>query len=264
MLSKEMIKGKIIRQFNEKNMGLLDSVGYFKRIENNLIDGMMVNDFFNDLHKGSGNELTQKFRAIHSSSALVVNHFAIFKREIEKLKLLGFDQFIDLKFEEKMPTGLRGTSPNLDVVITNNNYIFGIESKYLEHCQRKKASFSSAYTKEKLPFLRDGWFQLIEKYRNQYSYLDTAQLIKHSIGLLNHKGNRKPGLIYLFWEPENYYEYDLFRTHRTEIELFSQGMKGLGIDFYWLSYLDLWNEWDANVELKGLSKLLRERYLLKI
>ena len=47
--------------------------GSVARIEDNLLPGVEPRHFVEDLARGDGNELESKFRAVHSSAALVVN-----------------------------------------------------------------------------------------------------------------------------------------------------------------------------------------------
>ena len=48
-----------------------------------------------------------------------------------------------------------------------------------------------------------------------YRYLDAAQLVKHSLGLM--RGCPQAMLVYLYWEPRNWREFREFREHREEI-----------------------------------------------
>ncbi|MEH7226504.1 hypothetical protein V7112_22120, partial [Bacillus sp. JJ1566] len=242
----------------------VDSRGYLYNITDNLIQGINLVDFQSDLEQGSGNELDTKFLAIHSSSALVVNHFAYFKKNIESLNLFSFSNFSCLKFEEKLPTGLKGTPPNLDVLIKSQDYLIGVESKFLEFTVKKKVKFSDSYCKENLPFLENHWFDLIRQYQDKSMYLDIAQLIKHSIGLLKIKDAKRPVLIYIFWEPENHNEIALFNTHRDELVRFTRKLSAIGFDFQWYSYRSLWELWDNYNDLRQLSHKLRERYSIKL
>jgi hypothetical protein len=62
----------------------VSSAGYVRDPSENLLE-----DIEADLCQGDGNELEEKFRAAHSSSALAVNNFAPFKRRPGSLKLAG-------------------------------------------------------------------------------------------------------------------------------------------------------------------------------
>ena len=94
-----------------------DHMGYTSSFRDNLVPCVHPDDFEADLRQGDGNELEGKFRAAHSSSALAVNSFGPFRRHIADLSLLGAEPFQYLHFERKCPTGLRGTAPNLDVLL---------------------------------------------------------------------------------------------------------------------------------------------------
>src|SRR6266849_3097759 len=108
----------------------LSPSGYVEAIEDNLVPGVHRRQFETDLGKGNGNELAQKIRAAHSSSALAVNRFAPFKDAPGDLVLGRMSGFQFVEFERKCPTGLRGgTSPNLDLIAEAATSTVEIESK---------------------------------------------------------------------------------------------------------------------------------------
>ncbi|MCK4468477.1 MAG: hypothetical protein KAU60_09010, partial [Desulfobacterales bacterium] len=84
--------------------------GYVCCLENNLLPSIKLPaDVYRELEGGSGNELKEKFKALHSSSALAVNAFAKWKSNTTDLFLCGKNGFKSLTFEKKCPTGLGGT-----------------------------------------------------------------------------------------------------------------------------------------------------------
>ena len=58
-----------------KFTGAKDDKGYAHSSHDNLVPGVRLEQFKDDLLQGSGNELKTKFCAVHSSSALAVNCF---------------------------------------------------------------------------------------------------------------------------------------------------------------------------------------------
>ena len=122
--------------------------------------------------------------------------------------MLGQSGFNCVVLEKKLPTGLRGIPPNLDVFLENRDTCLAIESKLLETLSLKKPNFSPSYSKDSLPHCEPQWWNLIKSASlAAEGYLDTAQLVKHYFGLIYHvKKNRidkKPLLLYLYWKPEN-------------------------------------------------------------
>ncbi len=266
----EHIKREIRKRFEANSEHSLDTDGYVSESEYNLISGIKMEDFQEDFEGGSGNELYKKFRAAHSSSALAVNTFARWRKKPDSLNVFGNTNFNTLKFEEKCSTGLGGTPPNLDILLINDDHIMGIESKFTEYLKLKKPHFSSSYQRNKLPQAEDQWWNLLEKVKDgSPQYLDTAQLIKHYLGLrcLNNKeelANHKITLLYLFWEPENWKNFDVFINHRNEIESFTKQVKGSAVMFIAKSYTDLWKAWDAQKNISDHIVSLRRRYSLYI
>ena len=121
----------------------LDEKGYTDSVSDNLLPSVAVADFEADLRQGSGDELTGKIRAAHSSTALAVNCFAPFRRSPSHLHLCGTEGFTSLHFEKKCPTGLRGTPPNLDVLASRSDRVVAIESKCTEYLSPTAARFQA-------------------------------------------------------------------------------------------------------------------------
>jgi hypothetical protein len=248
---------------------VLGENGYVSEASQNLIEGVHLEDFEGDLRQGDGNELEGKFRAAHSSSALVVNTFAPFKTKPAELPVPGGCGFANLRFERKCPHGLVGRrSPNLDVLGDGPNGVVAVESKCLEPLTPHKAEFAPAYDSEIEPQRRQtAWFRemqrLVENPRS-YHWLDAAQLVKHAFGLAYTFPDRPVTLLYLFWEPSNPDEYPIFSEHRAELARFAASI--IGTDepkFASMSYPELWKLWDSHAEPKWLSVhvgRLRARY----
>ena len=74
--------------FTRSSTGIvLDGRGYTRSFTENLLSCVEVSDFEPDLAQASGDELAGKFRAAHSTSALAVNCFAPFKRNLVDLRV---------------------------------------------------------------------------------------------------------------------------------------------------------------------------------
>ncbi len=76
-------------------------------------------------------------------------------------------------------------------------------------------------------------------------FLNVAQLIKHSIGLLKNKGNNEAILVYIYWQPKRWDKNGAFQKiyeqHNKEIEDFAKRINKF-ITFKHLSYSDLWED----------------------
>ena len=76
--AKEALWGR----YHELNPNIfVDARGYVNDCRENLLQPEWMEFISGDYEKGGGKELEQKFRAVHSSAALVANHFARFKKE---------------------------------------------------------------------------------------------------------------------------------------------------------------------------------------
>ncbi len=240
--------------------------GYFLNNSENLIDGINEDLYQEDLMSGSGNELKSKFNAIFSSSALAVNNFAIVKKHLTDFKFLNYSDFNDARFERQFKTELAGTPPNLDFTIENKETIIAFESKYLETLNKKKAKFADSYNKENLDYLDEYWFNLIEKYKTYNSNLDVAQLIKHSIGLLNHRRKNPQQnviLVYLYWTPDNFSEIPNFIQHQENLDEFKKDLEKIkDFKFISLTYNDFWKLYDDDSIFNEHFDKMRNRYKL--
>jgi hypothetical protein len=163
-----------------------DVAGYASRLEENLIDGVSRTQFEADYLAGAGRELCGKMRAAHSSAALVVNTFAPWRERPARMRIGGISGFDRLRFEAVYPTGLGGTPPHLDLAAEGICTLV-VESKLVEYLTPKAAVFSRAYDALAGSRCGSAWFGLITKLRGNpaaYRYLDVAQLVKHSLGLI--------------------------------------------------------------------------------
>ena len=263
------VKRKLWARFKEISDNQLNEHGYVSTPQENLLPGINLVDFQADFEQGSGNELHNKFLAVHSSSALVANTFAPWKKIPSDLFLCGESQFKEINFEKKCPTGLKGTPPNLDLFVRNENIIIGFESKLSEYLTPKIPKFSESYNRNNLPLIEDKWWEVLEDKRNgTEQYLDVAQLIKHYLGLrnLDDTQNCRKALLYLFWEPVNWKEIDVFVKHRQEIKEFAGQVKDTSIEFVFQSYPELWSEWENQIDLKYRDHLVNlcNRYVMSV
>jgi hypothetical protein len=222
-----------------------------------------------DYEKGGGKELEWKFRAVHSSATLVANHFARFKREPHHLTIIAQSGLDCPSFEKPLPTGLRGIPPNLDLFVENRDCCIAIESKLLETLSLKKPHFSPSYRKDRLPYCEPQWWKFIESAPNAVEgYLDTAQLVKHYLGLIYHlkknKIDKKPILLYLYWNPTNALEIEEYQKHDQEVKEFKDMVTGSSVEFISMSYPELWEVWSKEPSLADHAKKLMERYFVRI
>ena len=249
---------------------ILDAHGYSGAFTDNLVPSVTVGDFASDLAQGAGNELSGKFRAAHSSSALAVNCFGPFKRNLSDLRVCSAESFTSLCFEKRCPTGVHGTPPNLDVLMERAGRVVAIESKCTEYLSPHPGRFSMSYrTRIRDARRRSTWFQEMQRLidaPHAYSCLDAAQLIKHALGLMYCYPDRRVTLVYLYWEPLNAVEPRVFEEHRREIAEFADRITGPGLAFESTTYNDLWSSWDETAPpwLRTHLRDLRARYAVMI
>ena len=228
---------------------LFDSRGYVSEVEANLFQPLS-NPARLAFERGAGSELSGHMRALHSSSALVVNFFDYWteRQETSILSALGVDPDAgySLDFEAQFPTGLGGTPPHVDVAITlADGFVFAIEAKFTEHLKRStrgKSSFTKSYFPESGGLWTDKglpacqalaetlWAEELNGGRQRFEYLDPRQLLKHSLGLVTQLGSRF-NLFYLYYD----WPGKKAEAHRREIGVFNE-LVGEEIRFNALTY----------------------------
>ncbi|MCL1919980.1 MAG: hypothetical protein FWG50_02715 [Kiritimatiellaeota bacterium] len=170
-----------------------------------------------------------------------------------------------------MPTKLGGTPPHLDFYLENADTMIGFESKFTEHFEKNidhaKKNLCKYFMREELDYLPRLFDGLILHYMNcrDKMYLDVAQLIKHSIGLINNKRNKEAILVYIYWEPPNCWRITESQQHRKEIDDFADRIgKFNDITFKHLSYNDFWEEHKNCEWVADHIKRVKERYDFEI
>jgi hypothetical protein len=78
---------------------------------------------------------------------------------------------------------------------------------------------------------------------DKYSYLDVAQLVKHYLGLSRCYHGRQITLLYLFWEPANAVQLEIYALHRQELDQFARTVAGDDVRFVAQSHQELWQYW---------------------
>lgn len=241
--------------------GVVD--GYVAWPVDNLLPGIRMDQFEADLRQGDGNELRMKFCAVHSSSALAVNSFAIFKDRPSDLELLGSVGAFKVEFERKLEV-LRGSrEANVDVWVERTEDVVAVESKCLEYLTPKLAKFSTRYNSA-ISRMEPPWQEIFHEAKaGPPQYLDRAQLIKHYLGLRNYQvqhPSRQVVLLYVFWEPMNAGSIEECRAHDAEIEAFAGRVSASSIRFEWQTYSRLWDDWAKSPALAAHARNLRNRY----
>ena len=265
MLSaKEFIISKQVQWSLNRGIELIGSKGergrktYTLELEQNLFMPMSEETQVS-FSQGNGNEIVgepdspAKMQAVHSSSAIGVNMFGYWE-SIHQVPIIasvcGFckqgDTYSEkIIFEDKYPVkGVNRIPPNIDVVIHNSESSpfkrFAIECKFSEaYGNRRKKGIKPAYLG-----VEELWADIpkLHKLAKKISpdnaktkYLDSAQLIKHILGLKSAFSMTDFKLLYLW--------YDVLgkegAEHRDEIEAFTEITKADGAPFMSLSYQEL-------------------------
>ena len=189
-------------------------------------------------------------KALHSSSALVVNFFDYWtdRPKAPLLSALGIDahDIQSLDFEAQFPTDLRGKPPHLDVAITvGSGAVIGVEGKFTEYLSRStrgKGSFEPSYFQTSeglweakgLPACQT-FAKRLDSQQHQFQHLDPWQLLKHALGLAT-SSSAGFSLWYLYYD----YPGERSEVHRREIQRFADHV-GQEIRFKALTYQEVYH-----------------------
>lgn len=254
------IKSKLQQWAIRNNINLIGSQitkgekNYTKDLHNNLFiypSEITLKDFRN----ADGDELGHgakpgKMQALHSSSALAVNFFEYWKKQNDKelvVKTLRIPSknISDIRFERKFPIfDTNKNPPNIDVVFEyNDQSICAIECKFTEAYSKQKQDhglkikyFQKINLWDNLPNLKD-FAKSISPEDINHKYFHPAQLIKHTLGLLNHFNcdKKKFRLLYIWYDAFGEEGY----THRKELNLFSNIIVKDNIKFQSITWQEL-------------------------
>lgn len=246
-----------------KDAGIsVDPRGYVYELEKNLYRPLSPGAR-ESFEKGDGGETRDqaakpaKMKALHSSSSLAVNVFDYWadRDRVPLANALQLHEPIsDMAFEEKFPTGLPGNAPNLDLVLTlARGHIVGVESKFTEWMTPKAKDyvpFRDAYFPGKpglwanlnLPKCQD-LAEAMYTGRQRFRHLDSAQLLKHALGLARHSQGRF-SLLYIYFD----WPCPARKPHLLELESFS-ALVGAEIGFRSSSYQTLFEKLQGELQL---------------
>lgn len=229
--------------------------GYTKTVEDNIFNNELHPETRKEYARGKGHELEGKqahMKALHSSSALVVNIFDYWRRQNrirDIASCCGSEDIINgMEFEKTHPIkGMDRTPPHLDLEFTGPIPL-AIESKFTETYNRKtrrdnKDTHLDLYLEHSdiwngIPKVKAVAQSIVQESgaRTNFEYLDVPQLIKHILGLSCSYGGQF-SLLYV-WYKINSNEAN---RHEQELARFSISIKD-EISFQTLTYQDLFNK----------------------
>ena len=229
--------------------------GYTKRVEDNIFNNELHPETKKEYKRGKGHEVYGKrahMKALHSSSALVVNVFDYWRcqnRIQDIARCCGAEGIINsMKFEKTHPIkGMDRTPPHLDVEFAGPISL-AIESKFTETYHRKTRRDNEDTHLDLYLEHRDIWNgipkvkalaeTIVEQSgaRTDFEYLDVPQLIKHILGLTcSYRGQFS--LLYIWYKIDS----NEAKQHEQELARFSISIKD-EISFQRTTYQDLFKK----------------------
>ncbi len=251
---------------------------YLHSLTDNLFE-QLSNKSLACFNSGDGNETKDtktrlaKMKALHSSSAIVVNFFQYWQKDVYPIIYVcnlcsknpsGIDLMTEniasdhpkifstsrnktenkIKFEEKFEISEDKSqfpfSPNIDVVIEDfQPFAYAIESKFTEPYRGKSEGIKQKYIDNTLFW--NGLPSLYELAKeicpdnNKFQYLDAAQLMKHILGLKKKYNKSGFRLLYLWYDVIGKDGFE----HRKEIEQFAEIAKKDNVKFSHITYQEV-------------------------
>jgi hypothetical protein len=239
---------------NTKGRVSLDAEGSVAELQDNLVDGVSPSLFQADFWTDGGEEMQGEMRAPHASSALAVNTFSRWRAEPHLLRFAGREGFTAFRFEQQLPTGLGGVPAYFDAFGEQGQHVVGAEIKCLEYLRKPSPKYLQGFAEtieaacEKHGPATHGWLGVATRLKSTpdaCKVLFAAQLVKQALALASHKPRSQATLVYLYWEPSNGKEFDLFVRHRAELKDLAQRVAGDRIGFEFQSFAALWHQWSV-------------------
>jgi hypothetical protein len=167
--------------------------------------------------------------------------------DLAALRVAGRGGFDTMAFEEPCSTGLGGTAPHPDVVLTGRDGIAAVESKLLEPLSPKTAAFSHAYRASTTRAARapgSGCWT-----RTSRSSGGSTSRSSSSTRSASRAWRTAPRLHleYVWWEPTDAATFAVYREHRAELARFGLLVGGdAQVSFGACTHADLWAAWLAD------------------
>ena len=259
-----------------------ETAGFLADWRANLIEGVSWEDVEPDLDRSGngaaddGQRAAAKFKGTDSTCALVVNTFGQFRRAPSQLSIAGICEFVSVQFDFEAGDPICAGDSNCDVLALTSCSAVLVESTFLEPLTATPAEISPRYGAAFLggtgpaPIAERAWSKMYRRLRDDpstYRYLDAAQLVKHYLALIQNFPLLERTLFYLYWEPVNATDLQLYRDFRREITDFALSVADCDTRFVAKSYRAQLQEWQHNrarLDLGAQLERLRGRYEFSI
>lgn len=218
------------------------------------------------LHEAGEIEAERWMRDPASGQALALLSFLAWRQAPAELLLVDRRDFRELRFGPRLPTGARGTPPQLDMIAAGEADVVAVVSVGLSYLRVKRSNLPAPYRELADDLDLGPWGMVAERASRgelRFRFLDVVSLVRFAVGLGRNFPGHRAHLLYLFLEPTDAEDYALFVRHRDELETLAGLVRGSSIQFAWSSVGDLWDGWaklDSPPWLRGLVAELKGRY----
>lgn len=215
--------------------------------------------------------LPERLRAsVDDPLALTANCFLPWSHNATGLRLGALGEFEELRFAARCPTGIRGTPPQTDLLLSGSHGVAGVVTRVTEHLTTPKTRIAGGYDQQfREPHLA-AWQELLAELRASpvaFQLVDAVALAKHAVGLSRTFPGQMINLVYLFWEPQDVGVHPVFAAHRKEVEALRQRVAASGVPILPMSVRELWTGWlqtNPGAGLRDHVTALDSRYSVAI
>lgn len=248
----------------------LHGKGYCGRAEENLIRAVSDQQWARaraDLDGGKGTELTSKFLAAYSSSALAVNAFAPLADRV----LLPGGTTVNgaVRFEQERSAWATGYKPTLDVSIERDHEPVRllVESKCVEYLRKTDTAFSPQFPTKAAAHLEPAAVAVFDEVfadRQAFDPLDAPQLLKHFLAAKRVAIEKRCRVILLcvWWTPTDAHAHPVFAAHAAQAARLAAALPDPDVTMQAMTYGQLWDHWRAtgDAQLREHVMQLDTRY----
>jgi hypothetical protein len=231
------------------------------------------------LKAGDGKELEPRARgappdahAAHSSAVLAFNAFGGWLGKEQRVTAAGVRGFSRrLEVEKKQPIQRGGRAPNLDVLLTGDDVVAGVESKLTEWLTpHRRRTWQESYSRpDNLALLDGGWRETLRAaIAGDYHplRLEAAQLLRHALGIARQHPGSERHLVYVWWEPLDADDLPEAVERRAEVAELLARVADASPRLHALTYRELFTEWEqvTDDDAREHVQALRDRYELAL
>ena len=240
----------------------------FNRVTGNLLNWQagLASEPHGDVPGLHRQSLRQGLQRPDSCMALAATSFLPWAPHPDRLALCGLEDFTEIHFDGRCPTGVRGTPPHIEVLASGPSGVVGVTVRVFDYLIQRRTRPSPAYRSLELPARMVPWAALLpeaDSDQRVFRHVDILTLAKLALGLGRIFAHRPTRLLYLYLEPARSSQLAPFAAHRQELARLVDGTRDSAVPLTAVSFRELWAGWRrgrAPQSVRAATAELRRRY----